>query len=590
VKRILVFAALASACSRPQPSGPLRTAILRFDDQTGDPSLAYAAHAASQLLAGQLSSGKRILAVAADGADPSGQRALAIATGVPRILHGYVGLTGGRLRLRVQLEDGAGGGMLESAEASGAREAGVLPLAAAVARSLDISAGPAFTRSEKALESYIEAMDARSADPALVAIERAVAADPYFGQAYLRWLRLALARQDRELAARVVSLARARGNAIHEADRARLEAEAAALANDRGAQVKALSDLARATPGDPSALRAAADAHAHARNFTAAAALYEKAAALQPADLLLWNTLGYTYGLAGDLDGATRALRRYEALRPKDGNPLDSLGEVHFYNGRFAEAAALFRQAYEREPAFNGGAAQAKAGLSRWMSGDQAGAAKEIEAYLSRLRAAKDPLAAYRQAEWEYSTGDPKAALGKMTAFAAQSAKTGQREAAILGYRAAALWQLDQGNRRPALESSAAALRLAQGTNLAPAAGLAAFASNPSAPAAEWASRAQRAFSDPRLDSFKAAMLGYALLFDGHPAEALEPLRRSADMEPPGPSATTPFLIAWAAADSGQTALAAGTLRFTPILPFYAPSPVTPILLRRLQSLRAKIQ
>ncbi len=477
--------------------------------------------------------------------------------------------------------------MLESAEASGPREAGVLPLAEAVAKSLDASAGPGFTRSEKALEAYIDAMEARGADLALAAIERAIAADPDFGQAYLRWLRLALARRDRELAARVVSLARARGNAIAEADRARIEAEAAVLANDREAQVKALSDLARATPADPSALRAAADAQARARNFGDAAALYEKAAALQPADLLLWNTLGYTYGLAGDLDGATRALRRYESLRPKDANPLDSLGEVHFYNGRFAEAAAIFRQAYAREPAFNGGAAQAKTALSLWMSGDHAGAAKEIEAYLSRLRAANDPLAAYRQAEWEYSTGDPKTALERMTAFAVQSAKAGRREAAILGYRAAALWQLDQGNRRLALESAAAALQLAQGTNLAAAVGLAAFASNPSAPPAEWTSRAKRAFSDPRFDSFKAAMLGYALLFDGHPAEALAPLRRSADMEPPGPSATTPFLIAWAAADSGQAALAAATLRFTPILPFYAPSPVTPILLRHLPSLRA---
>ena len=590
MKRILLLAVLASACSRPSPSGPFRTAILRFDDQTGDPSLAYTARAASQLLAAELSSGRRILAVAADGADPPGQRALAIATGVPRILHGYVSLAGGRLRLRAQLEDGAGGVMLESAEASGPREQGVLPLAAAVAKSLDASAGPAFTRSEKALEAYIEALEARSADPALASIERAVAADPDFGQAYLRWLRLALARQDRELAARVVSLARARGNAIAEADRARLEAEAAALSNDRSAQAKALSDLARATPADPAALRAAADAQARARNFTAAAALYEKAAALQPADLLLWNTLGYTYGLAGDLEGATRSLRRYESLRPKDANPLDSLGEVHFYNGRFAEAAALFRQAYERESGFNGGAAQAKAALSRWMSGDRAGAAKEIEAYLSRLRAAQDPLAAYRQAEWEYSTGDPKAAIEKMAAFAAQSANAGRREAAILGYRAAALWRLDQGNRGPALESAAAALRLAQGTNLAAVAGLAAFASNPSAPPAEWTSRAQRAVSDPRLDSFRAAMLGYALLFDHHPAEALAPLRRSAELEPPGPTASTPFLIAWAAADSGQGAIASETLRYTPILPFYAASPVTPILLRRLQSLRAKIQ
>jgi Flp pilus assembly protein TadD len=505
------------------------------------------------------------------------------------VLHGYVSLLGDTLRLKAELEDPSRGGVVESAEASGPAQAGILPLAESVARSLDPSARPPLTRSEKALQSFIEAQESRDPGAALAAIERAVAADPDCAPAYLFWMRLALARQDRALAAKIVAAVRARGEAVSAADRARLEAESAALASDPVAQAGALSALAAAAPADPAALRAAADAQSRLGNFTAAASLYERAVSLQPGDAILLNALGYAHGLAGNVAAAEQALRRYENVRPNEANPLDSLGEVYFYNGHFAQAAALFRQAYERNPSFNGGAALGKEAQARWLAGDRDAASKVLREYWTKQAAANDGFAGYRQAEWDYWTGDPKAAIERVTAFSRDAERAGRREAASLGYRAASFWHLDQGNRSQARQSAADGLRLAQGTNLAPLIGIAAFSSNPSASAAEWKARAARAFSDSRLDPYRAALLGYALLFDNHPAEAVDPLRRSVAQESPGPAAVTPFLLAWAEAASGQAGPAARTLRFTPILPFQTPSPVTPIVLRRLPALRATL-
>src|SRR5207248_236375 len=128
-------------------------------------------------------------------------------------------------------------------------------------------------------------------------------------------------------------LARGRGDAIGPIDRARLNVAAAQLSGDSGALSQALAALARLTPADANLLRSLAGAELQARRYGSAIDYYRKALAAQPQDSALLNLLGYTQAYAGDLDGAVKTLREYQRTRPMDANPIDSLGDVHFYLG-----------------------------------------------------------------------------------------------------------------------------------------------------------------------------------------------------------------------------------------------------------------
>ena len=104
-----------------------------------------------------------------------------------------------------------------------------------------------------------------------------------------------------------------------------------------------------------------------------------------------------------------KTLREYERVRPAEANPLDSMGDVSFYWGRFAEAEQFYREAYKKDAAFLNGGSLIKAATSHLFTGDANGAEAVFSEYEQARRAANDPLIDLTRASWDHLRGNRNA-------------------------------------------------------------------------------------------------------------------------------------------------------------------------------------
>jgi len=164
------------------------------------------------------------------------------------------------------------------------------------------------------------------------------------------------------------------------------------------------------------------------RRFPAAEQLYRRALAIDPENAAVLNGLGYAQGEDGDLDGAKKTLEQYGQKPEQAINALDSLGEVHFMNGRFADAEKYFTQATARQANFLNGAPLMKAAYARWLSGDLTGADALMQKYL----ASQNPQQlVWRQAVWLYATGRRDQALAMLDKAPADQAAMMARQRSV---------------------------------------------------------------------------------------------------------------------------------------------------------------
>lgn len=131
----------------------------------------------------------------------------------------------------------------------------------------------------------------------------------------------------------------------------------------------------RLRPGDPAIQRELGYLHYLAGELPAAIEAYRIATTLDPDDAVAWSSLGGLYLASGDTAPAAEAFQRSLKIKPSY-NALSNLGSLRYDEGRYADAAALFRQAAElNDDDFRifgniGDALAAQSGLA-----DQAGAA-----------------------------------------------------------------------------------------------------------------------------------------------------------------------------------------------------------------------
>ncbi|HTM47913.1 MAG TPA: hypothetical protein VL285_04510 [Bryobacteraceae bacterium] len=522
--------------------------MLRFENLTGNDALDWIGRGAARQVAAAVNG-----ATAADSPWTSAERERAVASGVTRILHGYLSKWGGRLRLHAELEDAAAHQSVQSADASGPISAGVAPLARDVARQLDPGARSSFAGNDTALAAYVNGIESPDPSRAADSFHRAIAADPDFGAAYLSLIENRMAQQDRPGAERALAIARARGSAISQVDRARLEVLAARLSGDRAALSNSLEALSRITPSDPNLLRALAESELAARRFGAAVVAYQKALAAVPGDPGLLNALGYAQAYAGDLDAAVKSLLEYERLRPSEANPLDSIGDVYFYRNRFSEAEKYYRRSYQKDASFLNGSSLLKASRARLMSGDPAGAESIFAEYEAARRGAADPMIGFARAQWDYMRGKRHAGIREMTAFLA-AAKV--REAAALADCQLTVWLLETGDRDGAARHGACRFLL-----------------DPKAAAS---------FPNP-------AMRVYGLLLAKDFSGALTPLRDLEQRVTPNAAEMTPVLLAWALVETGHFEEAGKYLESTPVPPVPAPDLFSSLVVPRIFDLRARV-
>jgi len=533
-----LLAALAIAsCARRPSSTVERLAVLPLENLGSGSELDWAGRAAAAAIVYDL-----------DGlADQYPQTVDSISSAysmhASRVLEGYYLERNGRAQITATLESLEGRKTIETIQIEGSLANGIVPLVNQLAKRLNPQARSFGTGNMAAFRAYGDALAAGDRAAALQDLGSATQADPGFGAAYIAEARLLVAAGDRDQARQVIRSGEARRpDAI---DRAKLEYLSASDAHDAQARIKALDALARLTPADPSVVQEKGELELQRRDFQDCARDYEAASRLNPNEPENWNQLGYVLAYAGDLAGARQALDRYQRLLPpQNANALDSLGEINFYLGDFAEAAGYFLQAQQKNPGQFRGAELLKAAEANLMTGNLAEADALFQKYLGSSPSSQPARAGVDQAQWEFLTGRHKAAMARLEHAIPQL----DSEARSLGLSQLSIWKLETG------DSQAAALLAGEAAQAA-------------------VSPQNRALSTicrflatrPADKSGSPVVDAYALIFARNFQGAL-PLLESLYAETnPARDGQVRTLLAWAYVETGKIAEADRLLRLYPI-------------------------
>jgi tetratricopeptide (TPR) repeat protein len=481
----------------------------------------------------------------------SAEAPLALAAGANRLAYGDYRVEGSRVHARMVIEDPQTRRqrVLEEVTVPGPD---VAAAAAALARQVWPQAPAYSARNLAAVEAYAKAIEAQDAAASEQSARAAISDDPDFGAPYLLLAELQAQQHNRAALVETLEKANARGAALPQIDRARLEAIAAGLGGDIAARQRAVDVLVHLTPNDPGAWRSAAEIASQRRQYAPAAQAYERALMVEPEDSASWNQLAYSAAFAGDLPTAMAALRRYQTLRPGDPNPLDSMGDVNLMAGRLKDAEGFYLQAVKMAPGFLNGIAQYKAAFAHLMTGDVAGADALYRQYSG---------AATHQAEWLWISGRRKQAY-ELLAAQAPALPTGDAQA--VAYAELTLWSLLLGDGPGA---AAMAQKAMERVTPATAGGvaLARFLAAPPLSPEAWEARARQFFPDSAAGAaMREAALGYAFLLNRQFAPAVAELRRAYDRSGAAPESSAPVELGWALAETGAAQEASALLRITP--------------------------
>ena len=195
-----------------------QVAILRFENLSSDASLDWMGRGFAEILSGELQGSAQVYAIqwrALHSFDASlgrrlpgapgisGERTGALLAGANQIVYGDFSVVHGYLYATATAEDPATRKMVRVASASGSAEAGIFPVAEALARQLG-ETQPFGTRDPRALRDFVAALESPNPVAASQDLALATAADPDFGRAYAFWLDMAIAERDRATADRIV--------------------------------------------------------------------------------------------------------------------------------------------------------------------------------------------------------------------------------------------------------------------------------------------------------------------------------------------------------------------------------------------------
>lgn len=398
---------LLAACSRAPQRGVARIAILPFNNLTGDAASDWVGAAGPAMLAEELAGASHVLAV------PVNTVGRAALEGATELLHCTFTQRGGVYEIGYALEDAETHRMVSTGSSKGA----VIFAVSTLARTLDAGAQPFSTANAEAVAAWGHGE-----------FERAVMLDADFGTAWESWIRQTQQAGKTDDASKLAQQALARLSLRTPLNRAQIQLTSALLRRDETARMAALTELARLTPNDSGTLIGLAEIAQRQRQFSAAEEWYRRALVIDPANGTALNGLGYALGEAGHLEGAKKALEQYGQKPEQALNALDSLGEVHFMNGKFADAEKYFTEASARQANFLNGAPLMKAAYAHWLGGDLNGA----DALMQKFLATQDnKQALWKQAVWLYATGRRERALAMLSQAPADQAAAMERQRSV---------------------------------------------------------------------------------------------------------------------------------------------------------------
>ena len=304
--------------------------------------------------------------------------------GAGAIVVGGISKAGSEIRIDAQLEDLASGRVLLAESVRGTdlfvlvdqlavqiRDGIGFRDATGIRKVADVS-----TASLEAFRLYSQGMDAlvnTRMDDAQELLERAVAIDPTFADAYLQLAKSSNFRGLLGLQRDYLRKAAEHADRLGERQRLILEAESALAAGDSATAVRAVDELIDKFPDADLAYGIAAQLYAPVTGLvgdpvkllTTTAA----GAAALPNSLLTRNLYAYALLAAGRYEGALGEFAAYARLAPREPNPSDSLGEAYLAMGAPDRALEFYSRALTIDPTFAGshiGRAWSLASLGRY--------------------------------------------------------------------------------------------------------------------------------------------------------------------------------------------------------------------------------
>lgn len=534
-------ALLLVACGGSEPRVARRVAVLPFENLSGDGGWDWLGTAAPRAIARQITdSGSSYAAAVASARDAALVRA-------NRWIFGYFWRQGSELRLAATVMDPDSGKTLDHLIARGPESAGPIGLLDAVARGLEPQSRPIPTRNTDAFRLFEQALASSTPADFEGRIKASTDADPDFGAAYLAWAQRLATTGQADAARRILDRAQSRGDRMDEVSRARLALLDATIRNEPDKRRQSLDRLAKLVPTDSQLQAALAESEVAARRFSNAADLFQRAVAVDPSNVALWNSLGYAQAWARDWEGSVRSLSEYARLAPGDPNAEDSLGEVLFHAGRFAEAETHFQVAFQKTPRFLNGATLAKAAEARLLEGDLDKAIEMFSSFVENRRKLGDATADYRLAQWEHRTGRWKEGVARLEKMSASSSGAARSMAELQ----LAAWSLEEGNRDEARRHAGEAGRSATGAQGRAQSRVFEILADDPAAADVWRGRFEKAL--PGAPGGLDSLVSFGLLVSGRFTEAVEPLRRVLSRTPAASDGLARTLLAWAYVESGKT-------------------------------------
>jgi Tfp pilus assembly protein PilF len=559
---ILLLASIifAGSCSKTSTRIVDRIAILPLENLTSESAFDWIPAAAQNAVVRQLAGIGNTIALSA----PNTREARLLRA--DRAVEAYLSAGANLLRIHAVVEDLEHLKAASEIDITGPRQKGVLPLLDRLSKALNQGARPFSTTNAAAFESYAQGN-----------FEEAVKLDPGFGAAYLNWLMALRSKGESEPGAKVLSQARAQGSKINELDRAQIEVASVWLnPSDKGARRAALMNLAGIVKYDAQLMRDLSEAALVARNYKSAAQWLEKAAAIEPANTAIWNSMAYAYALGGDLSAAERSMTQYRKVTPNDSNLADTLGEIYYLSGKFAEAEKSFLEGFQQNPRFFAGAEMYKAALSRLMTGDEKGATSLFEKYLEYKQSVNDPELEVRRAIWEFLTGRRSAAMDRISKQPSPRARA--------QYSLMLLLSGDQPGARK--QAEAAMKPPMQDPLIAP---IAQFLSSPASSVQQWREMADRFFGLQTPAAVKNQFLAYALFMHKEYAEAAALLEKQVMDSSPFNESFQKEMLAAALVASGREADAQSLLTTYPIPDSGTESALASLVFPRLFETRAAV-
>lgn len=161
----------------------------------------------------------------------------------------------------------------------------------------------------------------------------------------------------------------------------------------------------RARDFSPEVQSSFGDAYMALKDYATAASTFRKIAANRPG---VKNILAYAESLAGNCAEGKRLLEENSRIAEEEANALDSLGEISFFCGEFAEAEQYFLAS---GPKWSGARLSQnvveplKAAAARIMTGDTAGANQMASAHFQKMSKANPQAVSSLQSVWTSISG-----------------------------------------------------------------------------------------------------------------------------------------------------------------------------------------